>query len=122
MDVNCGNTNELRLVEHCSANAEATGTKPVEAPKSFFSGFFAIAVHCDGHTLISFRDSVECFVYSIFKIISTVLIFRKHGLLLLGNKNQIHRVYECSFNFVFEKPLRKGLLLSHSCSGAFFRK
>ena len=31
------------LVEHCSANAEATGSNPVEAPKSFFSGFFAIS-------------------------------------------------------------------------------
>ena len=27
----------------CSANAETTGSNPVEAPKSFFSGFFAIA-------------------------------------------------------------------------------
>ena len=25
-----------QLVEHCSANAEATGSNPVEAPKSFF--------------------------------------------------------------------------------------
>ena len=44
-------------VEHCSANAEAMGSNPVEAPKSFFSGFFAIAliaIHCDGHILISF--------------------------------------------------------------------
>ena len=32
-----------QLVEHCSANVEATGSNPVEAPKSFFSGFFAIA-------------------------------------------------------------------------------
>ena len=40
-----------------SANAEATGPNPVEAPKSFFSGFLAIAwiaIHCDGHILISF--------------------------------------------------------------------
>ena len=32
-----------QLGKHCSANAEATGSNPVEAPKSFFSGFFAIA-------------------------------------------------------------------------------
>ena len=32
-----------QLVEHCSANAEATGSNPVEAPKNFFSGYFAIA-------------------------------------------------------------------------------
>ena len=27
-----------QLVEHCSANAEATGSNPVEAPKTFFLG------------------------------------------------------------------------------------
>ena len=27
-----------QLVEHCSANAEAMGSNPVEAPKFFFSG------------------------------------------------------------------------------------
>ena len=45
------------LVEHYGANAEATGSNPVEAPKNVFSGFFAIAliaIHCDGHILISF--------------------------------------------------------------------
>ena len=32
-----------QLGEHCSANAEATGSNPVEAPKTFFPGYFAIA-------------------------------------------------------------------------------
>ena len=32
----------VQVVEHCSANAEAT-SNPVEAPKTFFSGYFAIA-------------------------------------------------------------------------------
>ena len=32
-----------QLVKHCSANAEATGSNPVEAPKNFFGGYFAIA-------------------------------------------------------------------------------
>ena len=36
-----------QLVEHCSANAEATGSNPVEALTTFFffflSGYFAIA-------------------------------------------------------------------------------
>ena len=30
------------MVEHCSAKAEATGSNPFEAPKNFFSGYFAI--------------------------------------------------------------------------------
>ena len=32
-----------QLVEHCSANAEATGSNPVVEPKNFFSAYFAIA-------------------------------------------------------------------------------
>ena len=33
-----------QMVEHCSANAKATGSNPVEAPKSFFfPANFAIA-------------------------------------------------------------------------------
>ena len=32
-----------QLVQHCSVNAEAMGSNPVEAPKNIFSGYFAIA-------------------------------------------------------------------------------
>ena len=31
------------VLSHCSASAEATVSNPAEAPKFFFSGFFAIA-------------------------------------------------------------------------------
>ena len=46
-----------QLVEHCSANAEAMGLNPDEAPKNYFGGYFAIAqlrFNCDGHTFILF--------------------------------------------------------------------
>ena len=36
-----------QLVEHCSANAEATGSNPVEAPKNFFSGYFRNCLNWD---------------------------------------------------------------------------
>ena len=36
-----------QLGEHCSANAEATGSNPVEAPKKFFSGYFRNCLNCD---------------------------------------------------------------------------
>ena len=36
-----------QLGEHCSANAEATGSNPVEAPKIFFSGYFHNCLNCD---------------------------------------------------------------------------
>ena len=36
-----------QLGEHCSANAETTGSNPVEAPKIFFSGYFRNCLNCD---------------------------------------------------------------------------
>ena len=36
-----------QLGEHSSANAEATGSNPVEAPKNFFSGYFRNCLNCD---------------------------------------------------------------------------
>ena len=38
---------KAQLGEHCSANAEATGSNPVEAPKNFFSGYFRNCLNCD---------------------------------------------------------------------------
>ena len=36
-----------QLGEHCSANAKATGSNPVEAPKNFCSGYFRNCLNCD---------------------------------------------------------------------------
>ena len=43
----CMGLHSSKLVEHCSANAEATGSNPVEAPKTFFSGYFRNCLNCD---------------------------------------------------------------------------
>ena len=50
-----------QLVEHCSANAEAIGSNPVEVPK-FFSGHFAIVeIAITIMTIISsFKREVFC--------------------------------------------------------------
>ena len=46
-----------QLVEHCSANAEAMGSNPVEAPKNFFQAIlqllklrFTVMVTCSFHS------------------------------------------------------------------------
>ena len=44
-----------QLVEHCSVNAEATDSNPVEAPKTFFRAtlqLFNLRFNCDGHIFI----------------------------------------------------------------------
>ena len=47
-----------QLGEHCSANAEATSSNPVEAPKNFFSDYFRYCLNCDSlrwsHTHFTF--------------------------------------------------------------------
>ena len=37
-----------QMVEHCSANAEAMGSNPVEVPKNFF-GFICNSLNCNNH-------------------------------------------------------------------------
>ena len=52
-----------QLVQHCSANAEATGSYPVEAPKKLFFGLFRNCLNC--HSLrwshIHFKFGSVCF-------------------------------------------------------------
>ena len=58
-----------QLVEHCSANAEAMGSNPVEALNFFFGLKFAIAKlrsNCDGQIFISFV--FPQFISSLFYI------------------------------------------------------
>ena len=58
-----------QLGEHCSANAEATGSNPVEAPKNFFSGHFRNCLNCD-----SLRWShTHSFVFPQFTSFDSVL-------------------------------------------------
>ena len=72
-----------QLGEHCSANAGATGSNPVEAPKNVFSSYFRNCLNCDSlrwsHThficipavhIISFNPSVCNLIFS-FQIITT---------------------------------------------------
>ena len=53
-----------QLVEHCSANTEAIGSNPVEAPKFFF--YFGLlrnclncGCNCEGHIFVSFETSSQ---------------------------------------------------------------
>ena len=74
-----------QLGEHCSANAEATGSNPVEAPKNLFSGYFRnclnnIAIHCDGHILIHlYSRSSHRFIQSNFTVKTIMVGGKKLG-------------------------------------------
>ena len=86
-----------QLGEHCSANAEATGSNPVEAPKIFFSGYFRNCLNCDSlrwsHThFMSFYISTGLVLYSartkpirFFHVLSFIL--SHHALLCHGMQN-----------------------------------
>ena len=48
----------VQLVQHCSVNAEAMGSNPVEGPKKFFqatSQLLKLRFNRDDHIIISFR-------------------------------------------------------------------
>ena len=59
------------LGEHCSANAEATGSNPVEAPKNFFSGYFRNCLNYDSlrwsHTPFICIPAVHIISFSVIK-------------------------------------------------------
>ena len=42
-----------QLVEHCSANAEAKGSNPVEDPKIFLFGLIRSCLNCDTTAMIT---------------------------------------------------------------------
>ena len=58
-----------QLGEHCSANAEATGSNPVEAPKTFFGGYFRNCLNCDSlrwsHTNFICIPAVQIISFSV---------------------------------------------------------
>ena len=57
------------LGEHCSANTEATGSNPVEAPKNFFGGYFCNCLNCDSlrwpHTHFICIPAVHIILFSV---------------------------------------------------------
>ena len=75
-----------QLGEHCSANAEATGSNPIEAPKVFFSGYFRNCLNCD-----SLRWSHTHFIYWVF-----IYHFGKLGLKNVGRKGLMQRILSFS--------------------------
>ena len=73
-----------QLGEHCSANAEATGSNPVEAPKIFFSGYFRNCLNCDSllwsHAhlfvlclIVAFVSSALCVLCLIVALVTSAL-------------------------------------------------
>ena len=59
-----------QLGEHCSANTEATGSNPVEAPINFFSGYFRNCLNCDSlrwsHTHLICIPAVHIISFTTF--------------------------------------------------------
>ena len=73
-----------QLGEHCSANAEATGSNPIEGPKIFFSGYFRNCLNCDSlrwsHTHFICIPAVHIISFNVS--LSTKTFHRRIGLAL----------------------------------------
>ena len=58
-----------QLVEHCSTNAKATGSNPIEAPKSFFGlilQLLKLQYNCEGHIFVPFVFPQFTLFHSVF--------------------------------------------------------
>ena len=66
----------VQLGEHCSANAEATGSNPVETPKDSFSGYFRNCLNCDSlrwsHTHFICIPAVDIISFSKIIVLTPV--------------------------------------------------
>ena len=124
-----------QLGEHCSANAEATGSNPVEAPKVFFSGYFRNCLNCDSlrwsHThfmSINYNTSLQSFALTYKKHISITdnqiyLDFSAKLLSLQGNSIQILALAKPVKPSPFVRP-KDSIFPAHRCSASsiFFSK
>ena len=83
-----------QLGEHCSVNAEAKGSNPVEAPKNLFFGLFSQL------RKLRFTAMVTYSFHSLFLVfgVSMAIIFHKH----LSFSSKFYFII--SFNFVFSIP------------------
>ena len=71
-----------QLGEHCSANAEVTGSNPVEAPKNFFSGYFRNCLNC--HSLRWSHTHFICIPAVHINAKMNTYYFRRHKTAILG--------------------------------------
>ena len=63
-----------QLVGHCSVNAEATGSLPVEAPKNFFqatSQLLKLRFNCDGHIHFICIPAVHIISFCAWALVGT---------------------------------------------------
>ena len=71
-----------QLGEHCSANAKATGSNPVEAPKIFFSGYFRNCLNCDSlrwsHTHFICIPAVHIISFTDFLFMTNSPVLKNH--------------------------------------------
>ena len=58
-----------QLLEQCSANGEATGTNPVEAPKIFLSGLIRNRLNCDYNFISNLCVLIKTFFYFFFRFL-----------------------------------------------------
>ena len=99
-----------QLGEHCSANAEATGSNPIEAPKTFFSGYFRNCLNCD-----SLRWSHTHFICSLAGNFDRLLLllanvhlqFSCIGISETWLQNSLHNCDIPGYNFVHSPRLHK---------------
>ena len=52
-----------QLGEHCSANAEATGSSPVEAPKKLFFGLFSQLLKLRFTAMVTYSFHSKCYLF-----------------------------------------------------------
>ena len=84
-----------QLGEHCSANAEATGSNPVEAPKNVFKGYFRNYLNCDSlrwsHTHFICIPAVHIILFRVLILFYSLIVWIVEQFRVVVNLNLAQR-------------------------------
>ena len=64
-----------QLGEHCSANAEATGSNPVEAPKNLFFGLFSQLLKLRFTAMVTYSFHLILTLFLVLNVIDFIIDF-----------------------------------------------
>ena len=111
-----------QLVGHCSANAEATGSLPVEAPKNFFqatSQLLKLRFNCDGHIHFICIPAVHIISFCAWALVGTLACsFRLTRVASASVEERVFRFLAARRLGQEDKNMRRG---GGRVKGVFFR-
>ena len=89
-----------QLGEHCSANVEATGSNPAEAPKNFFFGLFSQLLKLQFTAMVTYSFHLYSRASHHFIQCQKMLLHVRLGIRILSSSVQLHMRYRVEHEMI----------------------